>query len=130
MASVLLFLGGRFITREFARVLKLPYPLLGTLILALGVVGAYSLQNSFYDVLMMLIFSVVGFLFNHFKYSSSAFILGLILGGMAENSLRKQLVIGNGSWAGFVTRPLSLAILVLALLGFLYPLFMKKNRKA
>lgn len=130
LASLLLFVGGRFITKEFARVLKLPYPLLGTLIIALGVVGAYSLQNSFYDVLIMLVFSVVGFLFNHYKYSSSAFILGLILGGMAENSLRKQLVIGNGSWAGFVTRPLSLAILILSLLGFLYPLLMKKKQKA
>ncbi len=130
LASFLLFVGGRFITKEFARVLKLPYPLLGTLIIALGVVGAYSLQNSFYDVLIMFAFSIVGFLFNHFKYSSSAFILGLILGGMAENSLRKQLVIGDGSWAGFVTRPLSLVILILAVLGFLYPLLANKKGKA
>ncbi|MFA6506838.1 MAG: tripartite tricarboxylate transporter permease [Treponemataceae bacterium] len=129
MASLLLFVGGRFITKEFARVLKLPYPLLGTLIIALGVVGAYALQNSFYDVLIMFAFSVVGFLFNHYKYSSSALILGLILGGIAENSLRKQLIIGEGSWAGFVTRPLSLAILILSILGFLYPFFMKKKQK-
>ncbi len=130
LASILLFVGGRFITREFARVLKLPYPLLGTLIIALGVVGAYALQNSFYDVLIMFAFSIIGFLFNHFKYSSSAFILGLILGGIAENSLRKQLIIGDGSWAGFVTRPISLVILIVSLLGFFYPLLTKKKNKA
>jgi putative tricarboxylic transport membrane protein len=130
LASILLFVGGRFISKEFARVLKLPYPLLGTLIIALGVVGAYSLQNSFYDVLIMFAFSIIGYLFNHYKYSSSAFILGLILGGIAENSLRKQLIIGNGSWAGFVTRPISLVILVLSVLAFLYPLFTKRGKEA
>ncbi|PKL09408.1 MAG: hypothetical protein CVV51_03930 [Spirochaetae bacterium HGW-Spirochaetae-7] len=130
LASVLLFVGGRFITKEFARVLKLPYPLLGTLIIVLGVVGAYSLQNSFYDVLIMFAFGFIGFLFNHFKYSSSAFILGLILGGIAENSLRKQLIIGDGSWAGFVTRPVSLVILALSILGFLYPVLMKRIAKS
>lgn len=130
LASILLFVGGRFISKEFARVLKLPYPLLGTLIIALGVVGAYSLQNSFYDVLIMFAFSIVGYLFNHYKYSSSAFILGLILGGIAENSLRKQLIIGNGSWAGFVTRPISLVILVLSVLAFLYPLLTKRGKES
>lgn len=129
LASILLFAGGRFISKEFARVLKLPYPLLGTLIIALGVVGAYSLQNSFYDVLIMFVFSIIGFLFNHYKYSSSAFILGLILGGIAENSLRKQLIIGNGSWAGFVTRPISLVVLVLSILAFLYPLLTKRGKE-
>jgi putative tricarboxylic transport membrane protein len=127
MASILLFVGGRFITSQFAHILRLPYPLLGTLIIGLSVVGAYALQNSFYDVLIMFVFSIVGFLFNHFKYSSSAFILGLILGGIAENSLRKQLIIGDGSWAGFVTRPISLVILLLSLAGFLFPLFTKKK---
>jgi putative tricarboxylic transport membrane protein len=127
IASVLLFVWGRFITKQFAYILRLPYPLLGTLIIALGVVGAYALQNSFYDVLIMFVFSIVGFLFNHFKYSSSAFILGLILGGIAENSLRKQLIIGDGSWAGFVTRPISLVILLLSLAGFLFPLLTKKK---
>ncbi len=132
VGSILLFIGGRFITKEFARILKLPYPLLGTLIIALGAVGAYALQNSFYDVIVMFAFSIVGYLFNHFKYSSSAFILGLILGGIAENSLRKQLIIGEGSWAGFVTRPISLVIFALALLGFFYPVLnaMKKKKAA
>jgi putative tricarboxylic transport membrane protein len=130
LASILLFVGGRFITRQFAHILRLPYPLLGTLIIALGVVGAYALQNSYYDILIMFAFSLIGFLLNHFKYSSSAFILGLILGGIGENSLRKQLIIGDGSWLGFVTRPISLAIFLLSLAGFLYPLFTKKKKSA
>ncbi len=130
LASILLFLGGRFVTREFARILKLPYPMLGTLIVALGVVGAYSLQNSFYDVVIMFVFGFVGYFFHKFHYSSSAFILGLILGGIIENSLRKQIVIGDGTWTGFLDRPLALFILAIAFITFMSPLVTNLKRKA
>ncbi len=129
IAALLLFVGGRFVTREFARILKLPYPLLGTLIATLGVVGAYSLKNSFYDIAIMFIFGLIGYYFDKFKYSSSAFILGLILGEMIENALRKQIIIGGGSWSGFVERPLSLIILVIAVATFLSPLISKHRKK-
>lgn len=129
IAALLLFVGGRFVTREFARILKLPYPLLGTLITTLGVVGAYSLKNSFYDVAIMFLFGFVGYFFEKFKYSSSAFILGLILGEIVENSLRKQIIIGDGSWMGFVNRPLSLAILAIAIITFMSPMISKMKNK-
>jgi putative tricarboxylic transport membrane protein len=121
LSSLWLFVGGRYITREFARILKLPYPMLGTLITALCVVGAYCLRNSFYDVIIMFIFTFIGYFFEKFKYSTSAFILGLILGELAENSLRKQIIIGDGSWMGFVTRPISLIIILVAIVVFLLP---------
>jgi putative tricarboxylic transport membrane protein len=121
LSSLWLFVGGRYITREFARILKLPYPMLGTLITALCVVGAYCLRNSFYDVIIMFIFTFIGYFFEKFKYSTSAFILGLILGELAENSLRKQIIIGDGSWMGFVTRPISLIIILAAIVVFLLP---------
>ena len=129
IAALLLFVGGRFVTREFARILKLPYPMLGTLITTLGIVGAYSLKNSFYDVIIMFVFGFIGYFFEKFKYSSSAFILGLILGEIIENSLRKQIIIGNGSWMGFVSRPIALAVLVIALVTFISPLIGKLRKK-
>jgi putative tricarboxylic transport membrane protein len=121
IAALLLFIGGRFVTSQFAHILKLPYPLLGTLIVALGLVGAYSLKNSFYDVLIMFIFGLVGYFFDKFKYSSAALILGLILGELIENSLRKQIIIGDGSGIGFITRPIALAIIVVAIVTFTWP---------
>ncbi len=129
IASLLLFVLGRYITREFAHILKLPYPMLGTLIVALGIVGAYALQNSYYDVLVALIFSVVGYVFDRFHYSSAALILGLILGGIAENSLRQQLIIGDGSWLPFVTRPVSLIILIFTVIAFLNPLISGRKKR-
>jgi putative tricarboxylic transport membrane protein len=129
LAALLLFVGGRFVTRQFAHILKLPYPLLGALIVALGTVGAYSLKNSIYDVMIMFVFSFIGYFFDKFKYSNSAFILGLILGEIAENSLRKQIVIGNGSFAGFVTRPIALLIIIVAIFTFISPLIKSLRKK-
>jgi putative tricarboxylic transport membrane protein len=129
LASLLLFIVGRYITRQFARILKLPYPLLGTLVIVLGIIGAYALKNSFYDILLALIFSVVGYFFDRYKFSNSAMILGLILGSIAENSLRKQLIVSDGSLAGFFTRPIALVVLLFSLIAFLSPFIRNKKQK-
>ena len=131
LASLLLFIIGRYITRQFARILKLPYPLLGTLIILLGIIGAYALHNSFYDIMLVFTFSFLGYFFDKFKFSNSAMILGLILGGIAENSLRKQLIVSDGSLLGFFTRPIALVVLIFSLMAFLSPIIRnrKQNRK-
>ena len=132
IASLLLFVVGRFITRQFAKVLKLPYPLLSTTICTLGIVGAYTLNGSTYDLGIMLFFGVIGYLFSCFGYSSPAFILALILGELAETGLRQQTVIANGSFIGLFNRPISCVIIVVSIIIFVTP-FTKswmKQRKA
>lgn len=132
VSSLLMVVLGKYISKEFAKILDLPYPLLAILIMVLGIVGAYSLRNNFTDVLILFGFSFVGYFFDKFNYSNSAFVLGLILGGIAENSLRKQLIVDNGSWMGFVTRPLSLIILLISLAAFFNPFikdFLSKRKE-
>lgn len=122
LASLLLFIVGRFITREFARVLKLPYPLLGTIIVTLGTVGAYSLSNSFYDVLIMYFFSFVGIVISKYKFSNPAMILGLILGSIIENNFRKQLILSDGNFWSFMQSPLAAVIILVSIGAFAWPL--------
>ncbi|MDF2592499.1 MAG: hypothetical protein K0S75_1965 [Clostridia bacterium] len=122
VSSLLMLVLGKYISIEFSKILKLPYPLLAVLIMVLGVVGAYSLRNSFTDVLILFAFSFVGYFFNKFKYSTSAFVLGLILGEIAENSMRKQLIVNDGSWMGFITRPISLVVIIISLMAFFGPM--------
>lgn len=124
LASLLLFVVGRFITKQFARVLKLPYPLLATTIALLGVIGAFSLNGSIFDLKVMLVFGIIGYLFNLFGYSSPAFVLALILGNLAENGLRQQTVVAHGSFSGLFTRPVSCVIIIVSVLVFASP-FMK-----
>lgn len=125
LASVLLFIVGRLVTRQFARILKLPTPFLQTLVILLGMVGAFALHNSYYDIVAMFIFSIIGYFFDRFKFSNSAMILGLILGQLAENNLRKQIIIGNGSALGLITRPVALVCMLAAIYMFISP-FLKK----
>jgi putative tricarboxylic transport membrane protein len=124
-AALLLFVLGKYIAREFARILKLPYPMLAAIIIVMGAVGAYSLKGSYYDIVWMFIFGLVGYLFNKFDFSIPAFVLAFILGGMAENAFRQQLIINNGNYGGFFLRPISCVVLIASIIIFFSPFFAK-----
>lgn len=114
ISSILLFALGIVVAKQFSRIVTLPYPFLATIIVCLGIVGSYSLKNSMSDVAIMFAFSFLGYFFDKYKYSTSAFILGIVLGPIAENGLRKQLIVSGGDWTTFLTRPISLVISVIS----------------
>lgn len=127
ISSILLFVLGIFVAKQFSRIVTLPYPFLATIIICLGIVGSYSLKNSMSDVIIMFAFSFLGFFFDKFKYSTSAFILGIVLGPIAENGLRKQLIVSGGDWTTFLTRPISLVVLVISIVSFATPYIRAKR---
>lgn len=129
VSSLLLFVLGIFVARQFSRIVTLPYPFLATIIMTLGLLGSYSLRNNIYDVMIMFGFSFLGFMFDKYKYSTSSFILGIVLGAIAENGLRKQMIVSGGSWAGFFTRPIALVVLIVSVISFLTP-YIRAKRKA
>ena len=128
-ASLLLFVLGSFISRQFSRITSVPYPLLGTLILTLGVIGSFALRNSIVDVYIMFGFCFLGYFFDKYKYSTSSFILGMILGSIAENGLRRQLMVSGGDWSTFFTRPISLIVILLAVISFASPYYRAWRKK-
>lgn len=121
IASIFLFFGGRFVAREFGHILKLPYPILASVIVVLGVVGSLALKGSYYDLLLTVVFSVVGYLFHKFHFASSAFILGVVLGRTAETSFRRQMLLSGNNILSFFSRPLSAILIIVALVVFFYP---------
>ena len=100
----------------WAKVLKIRYQYLcvGTLIFC--VVGAYSLKGAVFDVGVMLLFGVVGYLLRKLNMPLAPAVLALILGPFMEKSLRTSLEISGGDFTIFVTRPISLTLLVVAIL--------------
>jgi putative tricarboxylic transport membrane protein len=115
----------------WVQVLKIPDRILYPLILLFCVVGAYCINNSVFDIFVMVIFGVVGYLFKKFGYECAPLILGFILGPMLEVNLRRSLLISQGSFSIFFTRPLALAFLVVCfiLLSFsFYQMFHKKKK--
>jgi putative tricarboxylic transport membrane protein len=111
----------------FAQVLRLPAHVLFPLILGVSMVGVYSVSGSFFDLVLLLGFGLLGYLMRKLDYPSAPLILGLVLGGAMERALRQSLMMSEGSLAIFVARPMPAVMLSLAALILLVPLFGKFN---
>lgn len=106
----------------FVWVLKMPFTILAPIIYILCVVGGYAPTQDMHDVWLMLIFGVVGYLMRKLDYPMAPAVLAIVLGPLAESSLRQSLIISNGSFAVFFTRPVSAAIMLIAITLFVIPL--------
>ena len=99
----------------FARLISLPKRYLNTAILAFAVIGSYSIQNSFFDVGVMLAFGVAGYLMYKVGLPRPPVVLALILGPFIEDNLRRSLLLARGDVGLFIktliTRPISAFIL-------------------
>ena len=96
----------------FIQILRIPYPILAPLILLFCLVGSYSTAGQVADVAVMVSFGVLGYLMRKFKLEAAPLVLALILGKPMEESLRQALGISQGSFAVFVTHPISLVLLL------------------
>jgi putative tricarboxylic transport membrane protein len=105
----------------FVALLRVPQRILAPLILLFCVVGAYSLQNSAFDVIMVGIFGVIGFLLRLVRLDAAPFMLAFVLGELLEKSLRQSLLIGLGSPMILIQKPISAALLALAALVLCWP---------
>ena len=112
----------------FARITLVPNKLLWPMIFALSVCGTYSLSQSMLDVWIMLFFGVIGFFMRRYGFSVVPVIIGLILGELVEGTLRQSLVIFDGNWLMFLTRPIAITFFVLSIIALIFPLFKKKTK--
>ena len=112
----------------WVQVLRVPYYLLYPLIILFCMIGSYSIGNNTGDVLLMLIFGIVGYLMRKFRYDAPPLVLALVLGGELESSLRQSLMLSRGSFSVFISRPLSLAFLIVAALLLVVPLVTQRKK--
>jgi putative tricarboxylic transport membrane protein len=122
IANVMLLFASTALIPLFVRALRIPYSILMPLIILFCVTGAYSLKNSLWDVGQMLVFGVVGYFMKKLGYSPAALVLALVLGPLAERSLRQSLIISDAGIGIFFTRPISAVLMVLALAAIAVPL--------
>jgi putative tricarboxylic transport membrane protein len=106
----------------WVQVLKVPYRILFPLILLFCLIGAYSVSNAVFDIYVMLIFGVVGYLMKKLDYEGAPLVLAFVLGPLLENNLRKALILSQGDFWVFVLRPISAACLFLAVVLLFSPL--------
>jgi putative tricarboxylic transport membrane protein len=115
------------------KLLKVPYRLLYPAILLFCGIGVYSINNASFDVLQTAFFGFLGIVFLKLECEPAPLLLGFVLGPMMEENLRRAMLLSRGDPTVFFTRPLSLAMLVLAgllLLLIVAPAFRKKRDEA
>jgi TctA family transporter len=115
------------------KLLTVPYKWLFPAIVLFCAIGVYSTNNNSFDIWMVALFGLIGYVFIKLGCEPAPLLLGLILGPMMEEYLRRALLISRGEWSVFVTRPISASLLVVALVLLtivLLPAVKKKREEA
>ena len=114
----------------FVSVLRIPYAYLYPLIVMFCIVGVYEVSHSIVDVWIMLIMGVFGYALRKFSFDPAPLVLGLVIAPLFEQSLRQSLIMSNGNYTIFLTRPISLGLLIVCaiLLGLSTLAFVLKRR--
>ncbi|WP_374442958.1 tripartite tricarboxylate transporter permease [Stella sp.] len=117
----------------WVQLLRLPYRLLHPIILLMCCIGVYSLNTSSFDVLLLLLFGLLGYLLLKFGCEPAPLLLGFVLGPLMEENLRRALLVSRGDPWVFVERPISaglLAVSLLLLVAVLFPALRRKREEA
>jgi putative tricarboxylic transport membrane protein len=128
LANLLAALMTLVAVRFSVQLLRLPKASLGPVVLLLCIIGAYSIDNSYFDVGTMLVFGLLGFVLQRYRFPTVPVVLALVLGPSLETNFRRALVESRGDPTVFVTQPISLFFLVLAMASVLAPLRARNKR--
>lgn len=109
----------------FAAILRIPFSIIAPVILVICAIGAYTVNNNVFDVLMMMVFGVLGYLLKKTNYPLAPLVLAIVLGPSAEESFRQSLLTSAGSVSIFWSNPLVSTIMGLGLLAGVWPLISK-----
>jgi len=105
----------------WVRLLKVPYRFLAVIVVVICVIGAYSVNNSVFDIGAMVIFGVFGYLLRKGNFPAVPLILAMLLGRILERSVQQSLIMSGGDVFIFIQRPISVALLLVAGILLLTP---------
>ncbi len=131
LTTVALYLVGRVLTPLFARVLVVPNSFLMPIVYVIALVGGFSAANRYFDLWLSLILGVIAFLFVLSHFSIASFVMAFVLSPIIEMGLRRSLVLSDGSYTIFITRPFSALFLIVIIIMLMTPVLRKliKYRK-
>jgi len=122
LSNFLILVMAKPFIKGFANIARIPYSILGPLILLLCILGTFAIRNNLLDVWIALIFGLVGYVLEKYGFPLAPIILGLVLGGMAEQELRRALIMSGGSWNIFLESPIAMTLLIVSAILMLYPI--------
>ncbi|WP_010277689.1 tripartite tricarboxylate transporter permease [Paenibacillus senegalensis] len=112
----------------WAKVTHMSVNVLMPLVMMFCIIGAYSVNNNMFDVVVLMVFGVIGYMLRKAKMEPSPLILGIILGPILENTLNQSALMFQGNMLSFFTRPISGTLLAIGLLVTFWPLLRKAQR--
>jgi TctA family transporter len=115
------------------KLLSIPYRWLFPAIVLLCAIGVYSTNNSTFDIWLVAVFGLLGYVFIKLRLEPAPFLMAFVLGPMLEDNLRRALNLAHGDWTVFVTRPISATLLTMAAIALalmLIPSFKAKRAEA
>ena len=121
---------GYFATKLIVRVLEFPEVIISAYVVMCCILGAFAARNNITDVWLIVVFGVVGYLCERFRFPIAPLVLGVILGPLAETNFMTTMISFNNDWMVFFTRPISGAIMALAIVTLVYPVLRHLRRRA
>ncbi|WP_048441876.1 tripartite tricarboxylate transporter permease [Caenimonas sp. SL110] len=128
LANIIMVPLGILCIKAARRILKVPREILMPLILLFCIVGTFAINNSVFEVAVMLVAGVIAYLLEQNRFPIAPAILGVVLGGMLEENFITSMIKSNGSLAAFVGRPIALGLAVLTLVVWFLPVVLKVLR--
>ena len=125
IANVVLLLMNVPMVRVFVRVLQVPAWILLPGVTMISFVGIYSLSGSYFDLILMVAFGVLGYVLRKLDVPTVPVILGILLGGHMEDALRRAMVIGDGNFLYLFSSPIAIGFWIAAVVGFIAPMFLR-----
>ncbi len=125
IANFVLLLMNVPMVKVFVKVLMVPPAVLLPGVTMISFVGIYSLSGSYFDLLLMIVFGVMGYAFRKMDIPTVPVILGILLGYQMENNLRHAMTLSGGDWTYLFSTPISIGLWIAAVVGFVAPVFLR-----
>jgi putative tricarboxylic transport membrane protein len=125
IANIVLLVMNVPLVKIFVRILAVPSWILLPGVTMVSFVGIYSLSGSYFDLLLMVAFGVLGYFLRKMEVPTVPVILGILLGNAMEDNLRRAMVISDGDWTFLFSSPIAIGLWAAAILGFVAPMFLR-----
>ncbi len=120
VANLSILIIGLLSAKVSSFILKIEPEIIWIIVILFCIIGSYALNNSLFDVIIMLISGLFGFVFRKLEVPLGPFILALLLGPTAESNFRRSLALSSGDYSVFLTRPISIILFILTIISLTY----------
>jgi len=127
VGNIVLLIMGTIILKYFTKVVLIPKPILMPIVGVLCLAGSFAINNSVFDLGIVFVFGIIGYILPKLGFSVTPIVIGMILGPMAELGFRQSLIISEGNWFIFLNRPISIFFIFLTVFSLVMVILRNKK---